>query len=115
MLTPEGIARNLKTSICTFEDGATYFVDRLMAQVSANQPDQRQGLITDRMWRFDVTRPRPPSLDEWKEQVRVLATRYDVRLHIVDCLTADLPECIPDLRRFATDLGIAIHIVAHPP
>jgi len=115
MLTSEGIAQNLRTSVCAFEDDSTYCHAQLMAHIHANHREQMVGLVSDRMWRFDVTRPRPPSLDEWKEQVRVLATRYDVRLHIVDCLTANLPECIPDLRQFATNLSIAVHIVAHTP
>jgi hypothetical protein len=132
MLTPEGKAQHLNTSICAFEDDLTDFKDRSMAHVlrgNLHEPDLREVLdLQQRLWWFDERLPRPRGLDEWKDRVGIMATRHGVRVHILDPWTAHLPDFergeempgyvnrqMNDLQQLARELKIAIHIVAHTP
>jgi hypothetical protein len=132
MLTPEGRAQGLKTSVCAFEDDLTDFKDRSMAHVlrgNLHEPDLKRVLeLQQRLWWFDERLPRPRGLDEWKDHVRILATRHSVRVHIIDPWTAHLPDFergeempgyvnrqMNDLQQLARELKIAIHVVAHTP
>jgi hypothetical protein len=114
MRTPEAVAQDLKTSICAFENEFTNFRHQLAAHVNA-QPLELGVSLFHRTWWFDQTRPHPPSLNDWMDNVRVLTTRHGVRVHIADCLTAYLPECMADLRQLAEDLKIGIHLVVPAP
>jgi hypothetical protein len=132
MLTPEGMAQNLKASFCAFEDDLTDFKNRSMAHVlrgDLREPDLRAVLdLQNRLWWYDERLPRPRGLDEWKDQVRVMAIRHGVRWHVIDPWTAHLPDFekgeempgyvnrqMNDLQQLARELKIAIHIVAHTP
>jgi hypothetical protein len=132
MLTAEGMAQNLKASFCAFEDDLTDFRDRSMAHVlrgDLRDPDLRAVLeLHKRLWWFDERLPRPRGLEEWKDQVRRMATHHRVRWHVIDPWTAHLPDFergeempgyvnrqMNDLQQLARELKIAIHIVAHTP
>jgi hypothetical protein len=132
MLTPEGMAQNLKASFCAFEDDLTDFKNGSMAHVlrgDLREPDLRAVLhLQNRLWWYDERLPRPRGLDEWKDQVRVMAIRHGVRWHVIDPWTAHLPDFekgeempgyvnrqMNDLQQLARELKIAIHIVAHTP
>jgi hypothetical protein len=132
MLTPEGKAQNLKTSICAFEDDLTDFKNRSMAHVlRGNWQDQDLQAVLElqqRIWWFDERLPRPRGLDGWKDRVHIMTVNHGVRVHIIDPWTAHLPDFergeempsyvnrqMNDLQQFARELKIAIHVVAHTP
>jgi hypothetical protein len=132
MLTPEGKAQNLKTSICAFEDDLTDFKNRSMAHIlrgNLREPDLREVLeLQKRIYWFDERQPRPRGLDEWKDRISILTIKHGVRVHIIDPWTAHLPDFergeempayvnrqMNDLQQLARELKIGIDIVAHTP
>jgi hypothetical protein len=133
MLTPEGKAQNLKTSICAFEDDLTDFKNRSMAHVLRGNLQEEPDLhavheLQNRIWWFDERLPRPRGLDEWKDRVRIMTVNHGVRVHIIDPWTAHLPDFekgeempayvnrqMNDLQQLARELKVAIVVVAHTP
>ena len=132
MLTPEGKAQNLKTSICAFEDDLTDFKSRSMAHLlggNLREPDLKAVLeLQKRIYWFDERLPRSRGLDGWKDHISILTIKHGVRVHIIDPWTAHLPDFergeempgyvnrqMNDLQQLARELKVAIDIVAHTP
>jgi hypothetical protein len=119
MLTPEGIAQNLKTSICGFEVDPYDLEYQVEALVTCDK-------VLDHIFGCISWFATPPDLETWKDHIRILTARYDVRVHIIN--TAGLPDFergkkkpgyikwqMNELRKLANELKAAIHIVAPTP